>query len=119
MRRVSAPRPGAPTGRRFQSTAPGLAPGVFTGFGGKALLTAAGAGGRIAPMNAAERRVRTMELLEAAGQALIREAADLTAAGVDTSKLTGPLIGMQEALGELQALDVEAKRMRGLVEPAN
>ena len=74
---------------------------------------------RIPAMNAQERRRRAMELLEAAQQALVREAANLTAHGVDTSGLTGPVLGMQEALSELRALEVEANRMRGLVDPAN
>ena len=70
-------------------------------------------------MDAPERRRRAMELLEAAQQALIEEAANLTAGGVDTSRLAGPVIGMQEALRELQALDVEANRVLGLVDPHN
>ena len=60
-----------------------------------------------------------MELLEAAQQALIREAANLTANGVDTSGLTGPVLAMQEALSDLQALEVDANRMRVLVDPTN
>jgi CheY-like chemotaxis protein len=66
-----------------------------------------------------ERRKRAMELLQEAERALVLEAANLTAAGVNTSGLAGPMISMQEALAELQALEVEANCVRGLVDPVN
>jgi hypothetical protein len=38
---------------------------------------------------------------------------------VNTSGLAGPMISMQEALAEFQAVDVEVNRIKGLVDRTN
>jgi hypothetical protein len=68
-------------------------------------------------MDVMERRRRAMELLRAAEQALIQEAANLTAVGVNTTGLTGPLLTMQEAMAELEKVQSESDRLRGLIDP--
>ena len=60
-----------------------------------------------------------MELLDSARSAIMREAARLTAEGVDTAGFTGPFIDLQGAMEALDALDRESDRLSGLVGPVN
>jgi hypothetical protein len=68
-------------------------------------------------VNDMERRKRAMGSIEEAVRILVKEAARLTAEGVDTSGLAEPIMKMQEAMGELGDLDCRANRIRGTVDP--
>ena len=72
-------------------------------------FSAAGCGRRLAGMTQAEGRERVVAEIEAALKALVDRAARLTAEGVDTSRLSGPVAQLQEALGRLRDIEREGR----------
>jgi hypothetical protein len=56
------------------------------------------------PMNVLRRHVRAIRKIRSARDAIVRVAAGMQAGGVDTSGLTPPLVDIQEALAELEAV---------------
>ena len=64
-------------------------------------------------MDDSERLKRAMAEMEEGVRGLVREAARLTAEGVDTSGLAASIAKMREAIGELGEVDGRGKKRRG------